>query len=107
MDSDFSGTSITEYIQRIVELNNGRMELYWGTVIQTNPIRIQLVDPKITLGQYDLLIPETFRDHSVSATFNSTSGTLKINAGLKKDDKVIVLSFGDSGNMKSIVIDRK
>ena len=107
MDSDFSGTSISEYIQRIVELCHGPMELYGGTVIQTNPIKIQLVDKKITLSQYDLLIPETFRDHSVSATFNSTSGTLKINAGLKKDDKVTLLTFSDSKNMKSIVIDRE
>ena len=107
MESEFSGTSISECIKLISKNCNDSMELYEGKVIQADPIKIQLTaDMKIILTKSELRIPETFRDHSVSATFNSVSGTLKINAGLKEGDKVMLLTFPHL-NMHSIVIDRE
>lgn len=106
MQDKTNTTSIKQLFQGMQVEN---MALLEGTVVNTNPFFIKLTNDTLEIHSDITTIPQSLSDYNVQCdivtdSYNIKNGTITIHNGLKKGDKVILLSY--NGGKQYYVLDR-
>lgn len=89
-------TSIREMIIKIASQGIFIPDVQEAVVINENPITLRLVnDKKITLTEYDLVIPERMTNHDITIIDGEVKRTIEVQNALKKGEKVNLLQYSD------------
>lgn len=100
-------TDILKIIKKIaVDAVNSQkpVNVIYGTVISTNPLRVQ-IDQKLILESEHLKLTKAVIDHTVDMTVNGLRQTYTIHNGFKKGDRVTMLRA--QGGQQYLVIDKE
>lgn len=95
--------SLKKTIQKLAGAN---IPLITGTVLGTEPLKIQMDnDAKMVLGERVLSVPEYLRDYEARISIGSLSAeNATIHNALKEDEKVLLLGCNDG--KKYVVLGR-
>lgn len=99
-------TGLIELIKRValdVVTNEQMCDLRYGTVVSTNPLRVQITN-LLTLPRSSLIVPKHLTNYTVSVTTSESSDTITIHNALKVGDKVALLR--KQGGQSYFILDR-
>ncbi len=93
-------TSIRQMIQACTSESTG---LYYGRVIKTSPLTVELQnDSNQRVSEALLIVPEHLKDKDYIVNINGEDNTITLKNALEKNDSVIILSI-NGGNLYLIV----
>lgn len=107
MNKDSNATSIKQLFQKMADPIGS--ELLQGTVISTNPLRIQMAnDSKLILSKLSVVIPKHLTNYQITTMIEDSTGsreaTITVQNALQIGDQVHLISL--QNGKKYFVLDR-
>ena len=99
-------SGIIEIVKRAAldAINNEQLcDLRYGTVVNTNPLRVQ-VTSQLILPSSLLVVPEHLTNYEVEVSIDGVPSKMTINGSLKVNDKVALLR--KHGGQSYFILDR-